>query len=84
MAANTCTWTTETVSDLIDLFEERPCLYNTKHKDYFNRDLRSKALEISREIGFPGEYVKQEHDNNNYCECVRACVRACVHACVRM
>ena len=57
MAANTCTWTTETVSDLIDLFEERPCLYNTKHKDYFNRDLRSIALEeISREIGFPGEY----------------------------
>ena len=43
--------------NLIDLFEERPCLFDTKHKDYFNRDLRSKALDqISKEIGFPGKF----------------------------
>ena len=30
MAANTCTLTTERISPLIELYEERPCLYNTK------------------------------------------------------
>ena len=47
-----------TILNLIDLFEERPCLFDTKHKDYFIRDLRSKALEqVSKEIGFPGNVV---------------------------
>ena len=50
-------WTVETISELIDLYEDRPCLYNTKQNDYFNRDLRSKALaEIAEAINFPGMY----------------------------
>ena len=39
------TWTTEMIDRLIDLYEERPCLYNTKMKEYHDRDLRKKALE---------------------------------------
>ena len=40
-------WTASSVSELITLYEERPCLYKlkTKAKEYFNRDQRSKALE---------------------------------------
>ena len=48
----TVEWTEGMVSELITLYEERPCLYNTKAKDYFNRDLRRKSLE---EIGKTGE-----------------------------
>ena len=38
-------WTEVNVGELITLYEERPCLYNTKSKDYFNRNYRSKTLE---------------------------------------
>ena len=44
------TWRSETVAQLIDLYEERPCLYHTKHKDYDNRDVRSKALSQMTDI----------------------------------
>ena len=48
-------WTTEDVNLLITLYEERPVLYNTKSKDYFNKDMRSKALtEISQTLDTPG------------------------------
>ena len=50
-------WTTAKISSLISLYEERPCLYDTTSKAYFNRDVRSKALqEIVSSIGdFNGE-----------------------------
>ena len=38
-------WTAEKVSELIDLYENHPCLYNTKRGDYSNRDARSEAVE---------------------------------------
>ena len=38
-------WTAERVSELIDLYENHPCLYNTKRKDYSNRNARSEAIE---------------------------------------
>lgn len=48
-------WSTERTSDLIDLHEDQPCLFNSKHKKYFNRDRRSKALsEIAAALDFPG------------------------------
>lgn len=48
--------TVSAVSELITLYEEKPCLYNTKLKDYFNRDLRGKALqEIADKLGRTGE-----------------------------
>ena len=52
MAAVSSMWTTEKVVLLISLYEERPCLYETTSKDYFNRDLRNKALqEIVASLG---------------------------------
>ena len=45
-------WTTAKVVSLIALYEERPCLYETTSKEYFNRDLRNKALqEIVESLG---------------------------------
>jgi len=38
-------WTEERIDELISLFEDRPCLYNTKSKDYHNRDRRKKAFD---------------------------------------
>ena len=48
-------WSTERVEHLIDLYEARSCLYDTKSKEYFNRDKRTKALqEISDTLNVPG------------------------------
>ena len=48
-------WSTERTSDLIDLYKDQTCLFNSKHKQYFNRDRRSKALsEITAALDFPG------------------------------
>ena len=50
-------WTNEKLSELIDLYEQYQCLYNVKHKDYHNRDLRSKAnLEIAKAMGCSGRF----------------------------
>ena len=56
MAANTCPpWMTEQVVRLIDLYEERPCLYSTRSKEYSNRDKRAKAIkEISEALDVAG------------------------------
>ena len=44
------------VQALISLYEERPCLYDIKSKDYFNRDKRNKALqEVAESLGTTGE-----------------------------
>ena len=52
------TWTTEMIDRLIDLYEERPCLYNTKMKEYHDRDLRKKALEeIATALDVSGEFI---------------------------
>ena len=49
-------WTSDKVSELIGLYRDHPCLYNTKHKEYHNRDLRSKAMDvISTTMGLTGE-----------------------------
>ena len=46
----------ERVVKLISLYKERPCLYDTKPKIYFNRDKRKKIL---KEIA--GIFGKQCH-----------------------
>ena len=49
-------WTAEHIDELITLYEDRPCLYNTKSRNYFNRDLRGKALEeIGTAMGINGK-----------------------------
>ena len=45
MATSERRWTEERIESLITLLEERPCLYNTKIKSYFNRDIKKKALD---------------------------------------
>jgi len=42
-------WSNEKAAELITMYEQEPCLYNTKNKDYHNRDLRS--LKISEHFG---------------------------------
>ena len=51
-------WTAETSDQLISLYEERPCLYNTTLKEYHNRDARKKALEeIATTLKVSGVYL---------------------------
>ena len=48
-------WTDYCLELLIDLYQERPSLYNTKHPDYFNREKRNKALsDMAKLIGTTG------------------------------
>ena len=48
-------WSDDKLGTLIDMYQERIYLYNTKHKDYFNRDIRNKAFsEIAKEHGTTG------------------------------
>ena len=45
MATVELRWTEEKVDNLVPLLNERPCLYNTKLRDYFNRDKKKAALD---------------------------------------
>ena len=38
-------WSNAKVEQLIDMLENRECLYNTKSKDYHNRDKRRSATQ---------------------------------------
>ena len=40
-------WSSSRTVELIELYEAHPCLYNTKLKEYHDRNLKSKAL-VSR------------------------------------
>ena len=51
----------ETINLLIELYEEKPCLCNTKMKDieFHDRDLRKKAVDdISTAMEISGEWVR--------------------------
>ena len=52
----------EKTSELIELYEERRLLYNTKDKNYRNRDLRSKALAEAAALDILGVLI---HGNYN-------------------
>ena len=55
--ASSSLWTADAISELISHYQERPCLYDTKIKDYFDRDKRSKALaEIAELLKVNGKY----------------------------
>ena len=56
MATVELSWTEERVDNLIALLDERPCLYNMKVRDYFNRDKKKAALdEIAAVLGITGK-----------------------------
>ena len=46
MATVELRWTEERVDNLIALLEEKPYLYNTKLRGYFNRDKKESFNEI--------------------------------------
>ena len=51
-------WTLEKVEEFIELYEERPCLYNTTMKDYHNRCARKKAIdELATSLEVSGVYA---------------------------
>ena len=57
IAAGMATWSYEKTCELIELYEAHPCLYNIKHKEYHDRNLRGKALEeISTALEIPGTF----------------------------
>ena len=37
-------WTEDRIEQLVVLYEEHPCLYDNKSKEYSNRDVRSTAV----------------------------------------
>ena len=49
-------WMDATVDELIALYQANSCLYDTKSKDYSNRDRRKKAVqEIATALGCSGK-----------------------------
>lgn len=49
-------WTEEREDKLVEMWEQRPSLYNCASKSYSDRNARSKALEeIAEEVGTSGE-----------------------------
>ena len=50
-------WTMDKITELIDLYEDYPCLYNTKDKNYHDRDCRNKAVaEIAAKLEITGMF----------------------------
>ena len=37
-------WSFDNTSEMINLYETFPCLYDVRSKDHINRDMRDKAL----------------------------------------
>ena len=49
-------WTPDKIEELIELFAERPCLYNSGLREYNNREERKRALEeIATALEISGE-----------------------------
>ena len=49
-------WSSSRTVELIELYEAHPCLYNTKLKEYHDRNLKSKAWGvISTVLSVPGK-----------------------------
>ena len=44
LAVKGVNWSTALVSQLIELLQHHPCLYNTKEKSYHDRNVRAKAI----------------------------------------
>ena len=50
-------WTDKLVDKLVDLYEERPCMYDKTHALYANRDCRIEAeREIASAFSTSGTY----------------------------
>lgn len=50
-------WRDELVRKLIELYRDKPCLYDTRSKQYHNRDLRKKCYEeIAEQLGSTSKF----------------------------
>ena len=50
-------WRDDLVRELIELYREKPCLYDTRSKQYHNRDLRRKCYEeIAEHLGSTSKF----------------------------
>ena len=83
--SGTIEWNYENVEQLIELYEQRPCLYDTKSKDYFNRDVRNVALQdIAKILNTTGKSIKNIHKYIYNCitydHCMHMCMCAFMHA----
>ncbi len=54
-------WRDELVQELIDMYRERTCLYDSKSKDYHNREVKKKCYEeMADQIGSSGKsFIKK-------------------------
>jgi hypothetical protein len=51
-----CAWPDATTSRIIELWRERPILYDVTHRHYLNRDRKAQALsEIATEVKITGK-----------------------------
>ena len=60
-------WSYGGIQELITEYEKYPCLYNTKLKDYKNRDKKRAAfIAIATAIGKSGEFTACLHSKSNF------------------
>ncbi|KAL5460156.1 hypothetical protein EMCRGX_G033583 [Ephydatia muelleri] len=65
--SGTIEWNYENIEQLTELYEQRPCLYDTKSKDYFNRDVRNVALQdITKVLNTTDVQIKTKLKNSVY------------------
>lgn len=60
-----CTWTNEKIVKLIELYEERPCLWDVFSQEYHNRDTANRAkaeLEVSLIVFHSGNGAKSSQN----------------------
>ena len=50
MSSKSVTWTLEKISELIELYEAYPCLYNAKDSRYHNRDKKKGYFYLENTI----------------------------------
>ena len=55
-------WSKPVIERLIQLGQERPCLWNTKHAEYHDRNKRTNVMEkLVTELKIPGKYIRQKN-----------------------
>ena len=63
-------WSAEKTFQLIELYEANQCLYDTKAKQYHDRNLKSRVLaEMAADLDVPGRCIMliiQANNRHNY------------------
>jgi len=51
-------WRDDLVQELIEMYRERTCLYDSKSKDYHNREMKKRCYEeMAEQVGASGEFL---------------------------